>query len=151
MQLWSQCFLTAPTLMANKQFGIPPSPSPKQIAIYISTGRLPESLRALYHKHAQWILAIWLAGWNPASTICIFGQNQPLKYLDMGKNHFRQLSACAADKWPIPLLHPQELLSKWISEVFQYLMTYRSPFYHKVELSIADLKNRPVNYWGKVL
>lgn len=35
MQLWSQYFLTAPTLMANKQLGIPPFPSPKQIAIYI--------------------------------------------------------------------------------------------------------------------
>lgn len=35
MQLWSQYFLTAPTLMANKQLGIPPSSSPKQIAIYI--------------------------------------------------------------------------------------------------------------------
>lgn len=35
MQLWSQYFLTAPTLMANKQLGIPPPPSLKQIAIYI--------------------------------------------------------------------------------------------------------------------
>ena len=145
MQLWSQYFLTAPTLMANKQLGIPPSPSPKQIAIYISTGRLPEPLEALHHQHAQWILAIWLAGWIPASTVCIFRQNQPLEYLGMGKSHFRGQSACA-DWWVTHSFAPSSraFIRKWIPRVFQCLMTYRSSF-HKVGLTIADLKNKPVN------
>lgn len=115
MQLWSQYFLTAPTLMANKQLGIPPPPSLKQIAIYIYLSPLA-GCQSLWRLCTTSMLSeSWpsgkLAGSLPSRSVSS-GRTSPWSTWVWAGTILGDSLPVLSGKWPIPLLHPQELLSE---------------------------------------